>query len=149
MKKALIVIAAMLAATSGYAKEKKPKEPAPPHAEAAPAIVDVRLGDETDQICTAAPMTTEPYDGHDNVLIVEGADQSHAILALSGECDFNSLMFAEEIAPSADKCLKKGDEIVVSDSFGGSRRCKVVKINAWNPDAEILPDNQDDDDQPY
>lgn len=138
MKRVLVLCAALAAATAVHARA--PKKPAAP---AEPAenyeVNDVRLGAEMPSVCLPTPMNFEPYDGRNNLLIVETAEQTHAFLQLAGECNFNTLMFADSIsAKTPDNCLRAGDSIVVADSFGGKRECRVTKISEWNPDATYL-----------
>jgi hypothetical protein len=138
MNRALIVCAALAAATAVHARA--PKKPAAP---AEPAenyeISDVRLGEEMSSACLPTPLNYEPYDGRNNLLIVETTDQSHAFLQLTGDCKFNTLMFASSIAAkTADGCVKAGDSIIVADSFGGAHECRISKISRWNPDATYL-----------
>lgn len=147
MKRLLIVCAALAAATPLLAKDKKPKAEPP----APPAIAyendDMKMGDVLDQVCVASPMSVETYDGKDNLAIVEATDGSHAFLHLRGDCNFNSLMFAQSIAPKSGSCLSAGDSIVVTGSFGAPRECSIAQINAWHPERDNLPDTQEE--QPY
>lgn len=138
MKRILLVCGVLAVISAAHARP--PKKPAAP---AAPVetydVSDIRLGEAMDAVCLKTPMKYEPYDGRDNLLIVGAADESSAFLQLSGDCKFNTLMFAASIAPkTADGCVKAGDALVVNDSFGASRECEIKKINKWNPDATYL-----------
>ena len=139
MNRVMIALAALAAATGMSAKEK-PKSPAPP-----PKTYendDIKMGPAIDEACAASPMAVDTYDGLDNMLIVETTNGGHAFLHLSG-CDFNTLLFAEQISPPAGGCFKKGDSITVTDSGGGARQCAVTGINEWHPEKSEIPDDQD------
>ncbi|MBI1366117.1 MAG: hypothetical protein GC153_09210 [Alphaproteobacteria bacterium] len=138
MKRILVAAAALAAATSAIAKEK-PKE-APP----APAYEngDDRMGGAMTEACAASPMTTDTYDGLDNMLIIDTSNGGHAFLHLSG-CDFNTLLFADSMTPPESGCIKAGDAITVIGSDGGKRECKVTAINEWHPENNEIPDDQD------
>ena len=141
--KRLMIACLALAATSALAKPKPTKvEPVlpPPPAEAFEDS-DVRMGEEIAKVCVNNPTNGETYDGRDNVYVVEAKDASHAFLRFAGGCEFNALMFAQTIAPSTtDGCLAKGDALIVSDAFGGTKRCEISKINAWHAEKQNLPD---------
>lgn len=140
MKLIYFVCAALAAASAAYARA--PKKSAPPAEPSETVKVnDVRLGEKLDSVCVPKPMSYEPYDGRDNLLIIEAKDHSSALLQLSGGCNFNMLMFAESIAPkTSDGCMTVGDDIVVADSFGAAHECKVAHINQWSPDKTYLKD---------
>lgn len=138
MKRVLIFCAALAAATAVHARApKKPAAPAEPVEKY--EVNDVRLGAEMTSVCLPTPMNYETYDGRNNLLVVDTAEQMHAFLQLAGDCNFNTLMFADSIsAKTPDGCVKAGDSIIVADSFGGRRECRITRIFEWNPDATYL-----------
>jgi len=141
MKRILLACAVLAAALAAEAREpkKKPPEPAAP-AEAYESS-DARMGEALSAVCLPSPARCETYDGRDNLLIAEAADGSHAFLHLSGDCNFNLLMFAQSFTPKTpDGCLKAGDAITVADSFGAAHECRITQINQWKPEATYLPD---------
>lgn len=145
MIRILTIFVALVAASAAYAKtSKKDKEPPPmPPAENYESS-DVRMGDALDSVCLPSPTTTDTYDGRDNLLIVKTKDDTYAFLHLSGDCAFNMLMFAQSYTASTpDGCVKTGDSLIVADSFGDKRECKITQINAWDPDATNLQDYYD------
>lgn len=143
MIRTFMVAAALLAATSVYARETKKKVEAPPP----PPVVeyendDVHMSDGLDSACIATPAEQETYDSRDNVLIAKIDGGGRAFFHLKDGCDANTMIFAESIK-SADgtQCVKPGGALVFTSSFGDQKQCGVVRINRWLDDEPISPED--------
>ena len=144
MKRILLISAALLAATSGFARaEKKKAEPKPPPE---PVIEyendDVHMSDPLAEACVAAPAEQETYDSRDNVLVTRIEGGGRAFFHFKSGCDANTMMFADSIK-SADgsQCVKPGGALVFTSSYGDVKTCEVAKINRWLDDELISPED--------
>ena len=144
MKWSLIACAALVAATPALAKrkEKPAEEPPPPAPTEIYENSDIRMGETMTEACVGAMLTGETYDGRDGVYIIATEGGGYAFLHFKAGCTFNAMMFAEKATPRAadGRCLKPGDAIAFSDSFGGVAVCEISQVNSWHPEREALPE---------
>lgn len=144
MKKSILLVAAVLTASSVYAREAKKKaDDAPPPA---PAVEyendDVHMSEPLDTACIATPAEPEIYDSRDNVLITKIDGGGRAFFHLKGGCDTNTMIFADTIkADDGSQCVKPGASIVFTSSYGDQKKCVVDRINRWLDDELISPED--------
>lgn len=141
MKLAYVVCAALVAATPALARDKKKKEPAPPPAPVVEfELEDPHMAEPLGEACLAAPADLETYDSRDNVMIAK-TDDGRAFFHLKGVCTPNVMIFADKIAAeNGGRCLKPGDKIVFTSSYGDKTACEVKAINRWLDDEPIVDD---------
>lgn len=144
MKRTLLVVAAVLAATSVYAREpKKKKEISPPAPVIEYEVDDAQMGEALTEACLASPTEQETYDSRDNVLITKTADGGRAFFHLKGGCDTNTMIFADKIAAEgADSCVSPGEALVFTSSYGDTKKCVVDRINRWLDNEEMRPEGE-------
>lgn len=143
MKRTLVLVAALLAASSAYAREpKQKKEEAPPPAPAVEyEMEDEQMGEALGEACVASPAEQETYDSRDNVLITKLGEGGRAFFHFRGGCDANTMIFAETIkGENGAACVKPGEALVFTSSYGDSKRCVVDRINRWLDDELISPE---------
>lgn len=141
MKWIIVVCAALIAASPALAREKKKKEAPPPPA---PVVElefdDPSMGEALGEACLAAPAELETYDSRDNVMIAKVED-GRAFFHLKGQCTANVMIFAGKIAAEdGGACVKPGDSLVFTSSYGDAVKCAVTSINRWIEDEPISDD---------
>ena len=141
MKISSFVCAALVAASPALAREKKKKEPPPP---AAPVIEfeldDPHMAEPLTEACISVPADLETYDSRDNVMIAK-IEVGRAFFHLKGACSTNIMIFADTIAAAkGGQCVKPGDSIVFTSSYGDKTACEVKAINRWLDDEPIADD---------
>ena len=143
MRIASIACAALVAAFSpSFANDKKKKEPEPPPP--APVVGyetdDPHMGEPLVEACLKTPVELETYDSRDNVAIV-GTSEGRAFLHLKGACTPNVMIFAQTVATEdGGQCVKPGNKLVFSSSYGDKVACEVTGINRWLDDEPIVDD---------
>ena len=139
MKLTHVVCAALVAASPALAREKKKKEAPPPPP--APVVEfeldDPSMGEALSEACLKAPADLETYDSRDNLMIATVED-GRAFFHLKGQCTPNVMIFAEKIAAeNGGACVKPGDSLVFTSSYGDAVNCEVTSINRWLEDEPI------------
>lgn len=138
MKLAYLVCAALVAASPALAREKKTKEPPPPAPVVEWEMSDPHMAEELGEACLAAPAELETYDSRDNVFIARIGD-GRAFFHLKGACTTNAMIFADTIAAeNGGRCVKPGDRLVFTSSYGDKVLCSVTRINRWLDDEPIV-----------
>ncbi|HBK92105.1 MAG TPA: hypothetical protein DDZ68_10580 [Parvularcula sp.] len=142
MKWTSVVCAALVAASPATARDQKKKEPAP--APPPPAVEyeldDPHMAEALGEACLAEPAEVETYDSRDNVMIAK-TDAGRAFFHLKGRCTPNVMIFADKIAgEDGGRCIKAGETLVFTSSYGDAVKCDVVSINRWLDDKPIVDD---------
>jgi hypothetical protein len=142
MKWTCLFCAALIAASPALAREKKKKEPPPPPP--APVVEfeldDPSMAEELVEACLATPAEIETYDSRDNLMIAKVED-GRAFFRLKGACTPNAMIFADKVAAaSGGACVKPGDSLVFTSSYGDQVKCEVTRINGWVDDEPISDD---------
>jgi hypothetical protein len=141
MKLTYVVCAALVAASPALARDKKKKEAPPPPAPVVEfELDDPSMGEALGEACLKTPPDLETYDSRDNVMIakVEGGS---AFFHLKGQCTANVMIFADKIAAeNGGACVKPGEGIVFTSSYGEAVKCEVTRINRWLEDEPIVDD---------
>lgn len=143
MKRTMLVVAALFAASAVDAREpKKKKEDAPPPAPVVEYENEApQMSEPLNEACIASPPGQETYDSRDDVLITRIEDGGRAFFHFRGGCDANAMMFADTIrADDGSQCVKPGGALVFTSSYGDSRKCVVDRINRWLDDERISPE---------
>ncbi len=143
MRLSLLIVAAVLAATSVFAREPKKKaEPVTPPPAEAFELGDPRMSDPLEEACLASPPEIETYDSRDNLMIARTAGGERVFFHFSGGCTTNTMIFADTIASdNGDLCVSVGEALVFASSYGEAKKCVVETINRWLDDEEIRPED--------
>lgn len=138
MKLTYLACAVLVAASPAFAREKKKKVEAPPP----PTVAELEFDDPSmaeplTEACLSAPAELETYDSRDNVMIAK-VEGGRAFFHLKGQCTPNVMIFADKIAAeNGGACVKPGDRIVFTSSYGDAVKCEVTRINRWLDDEPI------------
>ena len=141
MKLAYLLCAALVAASPALARDKKKKETAPPPAPVVEyELDDPHMAEPLAEACISVPADLETYDSRDNVMIVK-TEAGRAFFHLKGACSTNVMIFADTIAAAkGGQCVKPGDGVVFTSSYGDKTACEVKAINRWLDDEPIADD---------
>lgn len=141
MKLTHLVCAALIAASPALAREKKKKDaPTPPAPVVELEIDDPGMGEEIGEACLATPAELVTYDSRDNIMIARIED-GRAFFHLKGRCTANVMIFADKItAENGGACVKSGESLVFTSSYGDAVKCEVTRINRWIEDEPISDD---------
>lgn len=141
MKLTFVACAALAAASPASAREKKKKEAPPPPAPVVEfELDDPSMGEALGEACLMTPADLETYDSRDNVMIAK-VDGGRAFFHLKGRCTPNVMIFADKIAAeNGGACVKPGDSLVFTSSYGEAVKCEVSGINRWIEDEPITDD---------
>lgn len=110
---------------------------------------DPRLGEQVDKVCFASNIDSFGDNTRDTFTVREGFD--HYLIEVFGSCVPLQHAMTIRMLPKTS-CLRKGDNVVVSDTLLGgaaegaftSQRCMVDKIYKWDPKAkDKAPDTED------
>lgn len=143
MKNIIVLAAALAVATSVHAREpkKKPEAPPPPPSPTY-ELEDPQMGEAVSEACLAAAPEVETYDSRSDVVIMRGAEGGRFFFHFKGQCNANTMMFAEKVASAdGDACVKEGEALVFTTSFGDASKCEVSSINRWLDEEEIRPED--------
>jgi len=143
MRLTLLFVAALVAAGAADAREakKKTEEAPPPPPAVAYELEDAQMSDALPEACIAIPAEQETYDSRDNVVITRIEGGGRGFFHLKGACDTNTIIFAEKIArEDGAPCVKPGDTLVFSSSYGDQKKCVVESINRWLDDEPLADD---------
>jgi len=110
--------------------------------------VDPRIGEEVNRICFMPSINGwRTVDRLDDVVLLQRGVNDWYYVELLGACSNNVLRSAIQIAiesrPGAG-CITRGDQIIVRDTPGLSRRCHVQRMYEWDDDASA-PDTESDE----
>jgi hypothetical protein len=140
MKLTYIVCAALIAASPALARDKKKKAAPPPAPVVELELDDPSMGETLGEACLMTPADLETYDSRDNVMIAK-VEGGRAFFHLKGQCTPNVMIFADKIAAEhGGACVKPGDKIVFTSSYGDTVTCEVTRINRWLDDEPITDD---------
>lgn len=141
MRVAFALCAALIAASwPAMARDKKKAPPPPPEPVVEYEIDDPHMGEPLTEGCLASPADLETYDSRDNVMIAKISD-GRAFFHLKGACTSNVMIFAEIVAAEdGGQCVKPGDKLVFTSSYGDKVACEVTGINRWLDDEPIVDD---------
>ncbi len=104
------------------------------------AEIDPRIGEEVNRICFRPNINGwRTIDDLDDVVLLQRWVNTWYYVELLGACPNRVLRSAIQIGIDSrpgPSCIAPGDMIIVRDTPGLARRCKIQRIYEWNDDAQ-------------
>ncbi|WP_068544749.1 DUF6491 family protein [Thalassotalea crassostreae] len=109
-----------------------------------PEKVDIRQGEEVNQICFTRELDNwDTIEDDNKALIVKDRNDVEYKLDLVGTCDLRNATFAiGTVAKGPRNCLGKGDKVITDIDTAIPANCTVMAIYLWHPEKlEVLTEN--------